>query len=729
MRAFESANWVWSSEAAPVNAYVDFLEEFTTPCARGLLRISADAQYVAFLNGRFVGAGQYPDYPAYKVYDEYDVSGLIVPGLNRLEVTGYCPVRESMVYKLGVPGVIYEIVTEEMVLVRSGKNTRCAPNGRYRSGPVDLNTTQMGYTFLYDENAARGALKAAAQVEGTRKFFPRPVKRQEIGELRTSLLRAQGVYGEYPQARAIGERMQYASMAYRELEHLTGLKAFPSFPNEAGVRFSAETGDGLFVVLDLLREESGWLDLEIETDEPCEVLVGWGEHLDDLRVRAWVGGRNFVASYRTAPGRRRFVHRFRHIGLRYLQLFVPCRAFTLYYAGVLPADYPVERAGRFLVSDRLHEKIHETSLRTLVLCMHAHYEDCPWREQGLYTMDSRNQMLAGYYAFGEYDMPRASLRLMSLSVREDNRLLEVCAPCHFNYSLVSFSIGYLILLEEYLLFSGDYDFAREMLPAARGLADTVLGFIGENGLMAALKGDTYMNFYEWTPGMDGTGTFEEDDEPVRYDAPLNFLTMLALRRFARMLGYLGDANASGYARSADRLARRAHEAFWIEEQGCYCTYANSTRKWHFAELTQAWAVCADACPDARVVDRALESLASGSLQATMLSYSQYKFEALLRRPEKYGTWVFDRIAKDWGEMLFSGATSFWETAQGGWDFERAGSLCHGWSGLPVYFYYAYALGIRPTLPGFRAYVVDPVPSGLYGLEGAVRLRDGRQILL
>jgi hypothetical protein len=37
-------------------------------------------------------------------------------------------------------------------------------------------------------------------------------------------------------------------------------------------------------------------------------------------------------------------------------------------------------------------------------------------------------------------------------------------------------------------------------------------------------------------------------------------------------------------------------------------------------------------------------------------------------------------------MLKKGATSFWETIKGEADFDGAGSLCHGWSGLPIYYY-------------------------------------------
>ena len=40
----------------------------------------------------------------------------------------------------------------------------------------------------------------------------------------------------------------------------------------------------------------------------------------------------------------------------------------------------------------------------------------------------------------------------------------------------------------------------------------------------------------------------------------------------------------------------------------------------------------------------------------------------------------------YGAMLDKGATTFWETALGEADFDGAGSLCHGWSALAIYYY-------------------------------------------
>ena len=61
----------------------------------------------------------------------------------------------------------------------------------------------------------------------------------------------------------------------------------------------------------------------------------------------------------------------------------------------------------------------------------------------------------------------------------------------------------------------------------------------------------------------------------------------------------------------------------------------------------------------------------------------------------------------------------WETEKGAADFDFAGSLCHGWSALPVYYHQAVNLGIIPTVPGFKEFDVAVYPSRLYAAEGTI----------
>jgi len=87
--------------------------------------------------------------------------------------------------------------------------------------------------------------------------------------------------------------------------------------------------------------------------------------------------------------------------------------------------------------------------------------------------------------------------------------------------------------------------------------------------------------------------------------------------------------------------------------------------------------------------------------------------------------VSEFIFKNWTPMVFAGATTFWETPRGAADFDHAGSLCHGWSALPVYYYHAHVLGLRPKSPGFEEFYVSPYPDALFSAHGEVATPYGK----
>ena len=65
----------------------------------------------------------------------------------------------------------------------------------------------------------------------------------------------------------------------------------------------------------------------------------------------------------------------------------------------------------------------------------------------------------------------------------------------------------------------------------------------------------------------------------------------------------------------------------------------------------------------------------------------YVYDAILARDKKNGgEFVLSDIREKYGYMLSKGTTTFWETLDGAEAFHRAGSLCHGWSAMPIVYY-------------------------------------------
>ena len=84
-----------------------------------------------------------------------------------------------------------------------------------------------------------------------------------------------------------------------------------------------------------------------------------------------------------------------------------------------------------------------------------------------------------------------------------------------------------------------------------------------------------------------------------------------------------------------------------------------------------------------------ECIKKNELIPCSLSMSIYVYEALLAFDEAYKPYVLSEIERIWGMMLERGCQTFWETDLGADDFEKAGSLCHGWSAVPIYLFSKY----------------------------------------
>ena len=315
--------------------------------------------------------------------------------------------------------------------------------------------------------------------------------------------------------------------------------------------------------------------------------------------------------------------------------------------------------------------------------MHEHYEDCPWREQSLYAMDSRVQLLCGYYAFGETAFPRAALSLMHHSLRPDG-LLELCPPGKVGVNIPSFTAVYVREVWEYTQFTGDQTLAGEVFGTLKAIADGFIARIDETGLLPLYTGDWAWNFYEWQPGLSGIGHYTDK----AYDSLLSTFVSDALRCFGEICRLLQPEEADRYFAAARELATAVHKHFYDAASGGYLTRKEDGKPLH--ALTQAMMLFADVVPE-ELAAGVEKWLMSDALIPCSISMTIYAYEALLKRSDAHRDYVLSHIEKVGGRMRDCGADTFWETVLGADDFEMAGSLCHGWSAVPIYIFSHYRL--------------------------------------
>ena len=318
---------------------------------------------------------------------------------------------------------------------------------------------------------------------------------------------------------------------------------------------------------------------------------------------------------------------------------------------------------------------------------------------------------------------------------------------------------WIVELYEYVLYSGDYLFAAEMFPVVEKLIHGFWVHSRSGDQIGPYNEPGAWNFYEWSDLMDNSAmSGVRKAGEVNTDAPLTLFYALALNAAAKLAAWLVRRHEpddehdyrrqfSWYEMLHKSVISAFHDAYWNSEREAYATYIVNGRKYHYSELTHALALYAGAVPEAfkdRVADiltgrrgpnligydKEAEEIVPGGPKhyvPVTLSHSIFKYEALLGLGDKYASYVFDDVADKWGYMLYHGATSFWERIDGPAAFDDAGSLCHGWSAIPVILYGKYVLGITPLRPGFADFDFKPLSTPLVKAAGQVPLPNGEAV--
>lgn len=702
MDVFSNAKWIWNRQVSGEDCYSEFIvKHHFEKGDKVRLRISSDSNYAVYVNGVFADSGQYADMPHYKVYDEVDLSDYIVEGENYIAFIVWYYGMQSFTYYIGKPGVIFEIEKNDEVVNFSDETVLSRKSRKYISGRKEAITMMLGPNYHVDlkESDAwmvgedtEGFEPSSVPEDMPTNLVPRISKKLKVLPLMSGSIVMQGSFS-YPKDEYLtqhgGDRMQNSALSFFRLHEMADREEKP-------MTMVRKTGEGIFFIVDILQETAGYLEFDLEVPENCFMEVGWGEHLVDGRCRSAVGirndkgatHRNFSVSAQLKKGRNRYMNPMRRLGCRYIQFFIHTSEVTVHDAGIRPSVYPVTPK-EYKSGNLLRDEIYKVCQNTLIQCMHEHYEDCPWREQSFYTGDSQNQMLCGYYTFGEYDLPKASLRLIAECIREDD-LQGITFPTNVGLTIPSGIPMYAVMLEEYHRFSGDKETIKYCFSAVKRNLDVFIGRIDETGLIPNFEEyDGFWNFYEWKPYL--TGKYYMG--PENYDMCLNALLSEGLISFTKLCDIVGE-DATSYREVQQKLNEKMVKTFYDEEEKLFrLSVGPSLPEMPFAVLPN---VLACKCGAAEMVDREriLKVIETNGLSEpdlgivpTTLYKTFDRFHVLMKEDkERYRETILDQIDRMCLKMMREGATSFWETEEGHKDFDYAGSLCHGWGAMPIIYY-------------------------------------------
>lgn len=628
------SKWIWQSSKYEKDIYCEFSDTFVFEGGVSQLQISADSNYAVYINGNFADLGQYPDFPHYKVYDEIDITKYCRKGENTISIIVWYFGKDSghASYYPGNAALRYEVYIDGDITAYSSEKTQSRISNTYKNGYCRRLSGHIPYSYSYDitkeDNWMIGELNGfrnSVTVEQELIMFRRPISKLEIGRepLNTNLLDIQN-----------------------------------------------------HTVYDLGREETGYLTFSINSAQNQKIIIAYSEHIDMGYVNYKMScNRNFSFEYTLKKGKNVFFNPFIRLGVRFIEIIAEDKT-EVEYLSILPAYYKIEKR-KFCLDNDLDQRIYDVCVRTLELCMHEHYEDCPLREQALYALDSRNQMLCGYYAFGEYKFPRSNLLLMSKDRRDDG-LLTITVPCETNLAITTFSLFYIIEAYEYIAHSNDISLLKEIHEKLTSIINAFLNHM-DGGLLPVFQGENCWNFYEWSEGLEGN--LWKSDE-YKFDTPLNCILSLALKAMHRMNEKLGITDY--YIETGNALNSAIYKNLFNKKDKVFVNSSNDDR---VSELTNALAILCGAVEGEEAVDLAEKLTDNNSFAGISLSMIGFKYDALIKvGTDRYKNYILQDIRSRYKTMLDKGATTFWETEDENGQGD-ATSRCHGWSAMPVYYYH------------------------------------------
>ena len=487
----------------------------------------------------------------------------------------------------------------------------------------------------------------------------------------------------------------------KETEHLFGDKP-------KGWRLKA--GEAGEIVLDAGALTTGFLELLFEGGRGRTVEIVYGEQVSEnvsrgnrafttkKAVRDELEGGVITGYYDTVvlPGGTFCYEPFHWRAFWFIRIKVSAgnESFVLKDASYRFTTYPQELKASYESSDPNSKRMLEISWRTLQLCSHETYEDCPYYEQLHYIFDARNEALCSLALAGETKMPRRSILLFRNSMRPDG-LIHCRVPSRRTHRLPYFALAWVLMVQDYWDWVGrrDIEFVRSTLFAVDGVLSWFRGHLRENGLVSKLP--------YWNPvGADGEGgsmlTRAVADGGSTFISSLYLAASNAAIRLHEEAGYREDADR--WRPLAKKVKSAIRDLCWDGKQRLFAESPELKGK-PVSQHSQVQPILAGAATQDQT-NQIMSKLFTNAVSGSMTKPYGYYLARALEQTDHYKEFSKYQL-EDYRVMMARHLTT-WQEAE-----EPGRSDCHAWSSWPAVDFLTAVLGIKPLKPGFEEILVKP----------------------
>ena len=738
------ARWCWTRKhlARPWNyhAYFRRTVALVAEPRRAMVRISADARYTLFVNGRRVHQGPARSFPRHQSYDTLDLSNYLEVGQNTI-----C----AIVHQFGVPtffsqyrdasGFLLDGAIElegESIDLHTPNGWLCREAKGWRKDAARL-SVQMGFQEHFDADGdpvdwMQLSYQPKAEDGWAEPWIAGPVgchpwlalEPRGVPLLVDSIENFSAVTAQFKGENGRGYKI--ATDVYhllqqepRKKEKNILEKPQAMLIDDAEVTVVAPPTDAEFImaVLDLGTYRTGHIILDIAEAAGDEIIdVIFTEDLDKNDAPLLHGSPTDTGvceeatafRYRCRAGAQRW-ESFQYIGLRYATLVFRNiqQPLKVRHVALRQVHAGVQEIGSFECSDERLNQIWRIAKNTQLNCLFDAFVDCPAREQAQWWGDAHVQALVTQYAFGDGSLLERGIRQMAQSQSADGSLHAHPPSDIPGHRLPDFMMTWVNSLWECYFHTGRTELVIECLPAMHRLFEFFSRHESKNRLIGNF--DAFWVFLDWA-----------EVRKADYSATLNLLYLQSLQRAGSLCELAGDtAGAQRYAASAESLASSIDTHFWDAAGNVFRDGFDPVTNGPVEQVSQhanALAILLNLRPESHgeiarnILLKPAKSRRSKVITASPFFYA-YVIEALIKAGLQ--SEALEIVSTKWGTSIDRGATTFWEF------WEPTGSLCHAWSASPLYVLSQQLLGVMPVEPGWTRIQISPNPGKLDFARGVV----------
>lgn len=366
---------------------------------------------------------------------------------------------------------------------------------------------------------------------------------------------------------------------------------------------------------------------------------------------------------------------------------------------------PIVNRGSFKGANAFVNKLWDVCAYTMLLNSREGFFDGIKRDRWIWSGDAYQSYLVNYYLGFDKEIVKRTIR----SLRGGDPIIH-----HMN-TITDYTFFWMISIWEYYFHTGDIAFIHDIYPDMKDVLRFVEGRLSKDGMFERKQGDWV--FIDWS-------TFDSS-------GPICAEQILLARAYESMAECAALNNepeeAARCKKRCNAIKKKVNALYWNDKKGAFVDSYTSGKN-NVTRHANILALLFGYTTEEREKSIIKNVIYNKKITPITTPYFEFfELDSMCKIGDfKYMT---DMLDSYWGGMLRLGATTIWEEfdprKKGIEHYEMYGgkyekSLCHAWGASPIYLLGKYALGVKPTAPGYEKYEVRPNRMDFIGdFEGKV----------